>query len=212
MLLLTTAGVIVAFAGLVADRYDAMFSSVTPVVIKEARAQNTNSGDGNVGAGRDITGEVNNRTVNIGSLNIALEEKVATIEDESKREIAKAVSAVISGLAEDGDLTINSSETELAASIVDKVISTSLTRDVVSERQFSLKPDRAQYLLGGKNRIYFSRFFQDGRDALFYFNGDGIQLKNGGSVKFDHEARSCEVIFDGVNADKVSADMTIFCQ
>lgn len=177
--------------------------------VSSAHAQNSQNNSGNVEVKGDISGNLNNTNINIENFNMEMAKEVPLIKDDEQRNFAKELSVVIGDLARDGIISFNLSEKEVAENIIQKIRMAPLSRDFVDSRQFNIPENRAQYLLGGKNRIAFR--FANAEEGYFYFNGEEIVLRNGEALSFEEGGTKCDLIFDGEGKDQKSADFTLNC-
>ena len=178
---------------------------------QDAIAQNAQTGNDNVIIGGNSNGDVNSNNITIGELNIVVDEKLREIENSSQRLEASNLAKIIERLIQEGQLSITS---PAAQSLIDEIIQlarkTPLKRDNIASQQFELLPGRAMFLFGGQNRIAFKHWSWRGY-ATLSFNGNEIKVNFGGSVPFNHNGARCQLILNGVNEQKNTADFTTFC-
>ncbi|MDA4845570.1 hypothetical protein [Hoeflea poritis] len=176
-----------------------------------ALAQKNQTGNNNIFIGGDSNGDVNSNNITIGELNLIVDEKLGEIENSAQRQVALELASVLESLVRDGQILITP---PAAQSLMDEVIQlakkTPLKRDNIVSQQFELPAGRAVFLFGGRNRIAFKHWSWRGF-ATLSFNGNEIEVNFGGSVPFNHNGVQCELVLNGVNSRKRTADFTAFC-
>lgn len=85
----------------------------------DASAQSSQSGNGNVQIGGNSTGDINSNNINIGELNIVIDEKLGQIENASQRNEALELATVIERLVREGQLQITPPAVQ---SLMDEII------------------------------------------------------------------------------------------
>lgn len=176
-----------------------------------AAAQNTQSGSGNIQIGGDSSGNISNRNINIDTLNIITHQNLEKLVNGAQRAEAEDIAEVIERLVLSGQLSLTNAGAEsLMEEIIALAKKTPLKRDNIASQQFELPADRAKFLYGGRNRITFRHWSWRGH-ATLRFNGKEMKINFGESIPFQHNGNNCELVLNGINERKRTAEFTSFC-
>lgn len=169
-------------------------------------SQNT-TGNSNVTIGN------NNQFVNTGEITFILNSEAALVTDQSQRQALQDLSQLLSDMIASGEIALSETAArKLARNAVASLANQPLTRNVISQRQFTIPYNQTYNIAGTRNRITYVRGNCGGNYGIgFIFNRERDCVRNGETYTFVEDGVEYDLVFDGYTDDtKKEAQFTLY--
>lgn len=172
-----------------------------------AQTSQSTTGNSNVTIGN------NNQFVNTGEITFILNSEAAMVIDQSQRQALQDLSQLLSELTSSGEIALSETAArKLARNAVASLANQPLTRNVISQRQFTIPYNQTYNIAGTRNRITYTKGNCGGNYGIgFTFNREKDCVRNGGTYTFVDDGVEYDLVFDGYTDDtKTEAQFTLY--
>ncbi len=139
--------------------------------------------------------------LDVGEIYFVIGSEVANATSPSQQKILENLADTLASL-EEGVLITEYALRILARNSVSSLAEQPLTKNIISERQFTIPYQMTHNIEGTRNRITYNRDSCGGGSGItFTFNREQICRRAGGTYTFSHEGEEYDLVFDGYADD-----------